>query len=185
LFRKIEDEEIEKQIEKLKGPSPTLPNGEGDLNSGNSNKVQSAVKSVGTPAGKDSGSSQKDTAKIEVVPPGEDLGGAKPEIVYDDFAKLDLRVGTITSAEKVQKADKLLKLSVDLGTEVRTIVSGIALHFSPEQIVGKQVVVVANLAARKMRGIESQGMILMAENGDGKLHFISPGNIINPGSPVT
>ncbi|HMP85863.1 MAG TPA: methionine--tRNA ligase subunit beta, partial [Lacibacter sp.] len=110
---------------------------------------------------------------------------AKAEIVYDDFAKLDLRVGTITAAEKVEKADKLLKLSVDMGTETRTIVSGIALHFAPEAIVGKQVVVVANLAPRKMRGIESQGMILMAEDAAGALHFVRPETIVNPGAAVS
>src|SRR5690606_39196928 len=99
----------------------------------------------------------------------------KPEIVFDDFAKIDLRVGTIVNAQKVPKADKLLQLEVDMGSEKRTIVSGIALHFQPEEIVGKQVVVVANLAPRKMRGIESQGMILMAEDKDGKLVFLSPG----------
>jgi methionyl-tRNA synthetase len=109
----------------------------------------------------------------------------KAEILYDDFAKLDLKAGTILSAEKVEKADKLLKLEIDLGFEKRTIVSGIALHFKPEEIVGKQVVVVANLTPRKMRGIESNGMILMAEDSEGKLHFVSPEDKINPGSPVT
>jgi methionyl-tRNA synthetase len=109
----------------------------------------------------------------------------KPEIVFDDFAKIDLKVGTIVSAEKVEKADKLLKLQVDLGFETRTIVSGIALHFNPEDIVGKQVTVVTNLAPRKMRGIESNGMILMAEDANGKLHFINPEEKINPGSGVS
>ncbi len=109
----------------------------------------------------------------------------KPEIVYDDFGKLDLRVGTIVNAEKVEKADKLLKLEVDLGFEKRTVVSGIALHFKPEDILGKQVVVVVNLAPRKMRGIESKGMILMAEDHLGKLHFIQPENIVNPGAGVS
>lgn len=109
----------------------------------------------------------------------------KPMIEFDDFAKLDLKVGTILSAEKVEKADKLLKLTVDLGVEQRTIVSGIALHFNPEDIVGKQVVIVANLAPRKMRGIESQGMVLMAEDATGKLHFINPDEVINPGSGVS
>jgi methionyl-tRNA synthetase len=108
----------------------------------------------------------------------------KPEIVFDDFAKIDLKVGTIVSAEKVEKADKLLKLQVDLGFETRTIVSGIAMHFKPEEIVGKQVTVVVNLAPRKMRGIESNGMILMAEDANGKLHFINPEDKINAGSPV-
>lgn len=109
----------------------------------------------------------------------------KPEIVYDDFAKLDLRVGKVLHAEKVEKADKLLKLEVDLGYEKRTVVSGIAMHYTPEQIIGKQVVVVANLAPRKMRGIESRGMILMAEDASGKLHFINPEEEPNPGSTVS
>ncbi len=109
----------------------------------------------------------------------------KAVIQYDDFAKLDLRVGTIISAEKVEKADKLLKLSVDMGNEVRTIVSGIALHFDPAAITGRQVVVVANLAPRKMRGIESNGMILMAEDPAGKLHFVAPDETIAAGSGVS
>ncbi|HYC27846.1 MAG TPA: methionine--tRNA ligase subunit beta, partial [Chitinophagaceae bacterium] len=108
----------------------------------------------------------------------------KPTIQYDDFRKLDLRVGTIKSAEKVEKADKLLKLQVSLGNEERTIVSGIAAHFKPDDIVGKQVVVVANLAPRKMRGIESNGMILMAEDA-GKLKFINPDEATADGSGVS
>jgi methionyl-tRNA synthetase len=114
--------------------------------------------------------------------------GAEPlkaEIQYDDFAKLDLRVGTIVAAEKVPKADKLLKLDVDLGFEKRIIVSGIAQHFSPGEIVNKQVVIVANLAPRKMRGIESNGMILMAEDKDGKLKFINPDETTANGSGVS
>ena len=91
----------------------------------------------------------------------------------------------LSTAEKVEKADKLLKLEVDLGFEKRTIVSGIALHFKPEEIIGKQVVVVANLAPRKMRGIESNGMILMAEDKGGKLYFVSPEDTIDSGAPVT
>ncbi len=116
---------------------------------------------------------------------GRGLEGAKSTIQYDDFAKLDLRAGTILTAEKVEKADKLLKLEIDLGSEKRIIVSGIALHFKPEEIKGKQVVVVANLAPRKMRGIESNGMILMAEDKEGKLYFISPDKKINEGSVVS
>ncbi|MBI3883596.1 MAG: methionine--tRNA ligase subunit beta, partial [Sphingobacteriales bacterium] len=115
----------------------------------------------------------------------EEVKEKKAEIQFDDFTKIDLKVATILSAEKVEKADKLLKLEVDLGFEKRTIVSGIALHFQPEEIVGKQVVVVANLAPRKMRGIESNGMILMAEDASGKLHFVSPANIIEAGSGVS
>jgi methionyl-tRNA synthetase len=109
----------------------------------------------------------------------------KPEIVYDDFSKLDLRVGTILNAEKVEKTDKLLKLIIDLGIEHRVIVSGIAQHFKPEELLGRQVVVVANLAPRKMRGIESNGMILMAEDPDGRLHFVQPGEKIAAGSGVS
>lgn len=109
---------------------------------------------------------------------------AKAEITYDDFTKLDLRTGKILQAEKVEKADKLLKLQVDLGFEIRTIVSGIAEHFTPEELPGKQVVVVANLAPRKIRGIESKGMILLAENEQGKLVFVSPEKEIAPGSVV-
>jgi len=109
----------------------------------------------------------------------------KSEIQYDDFAKLDLRVGKILSAEKVEKADKLLKLTVDLGFEHRTIVSGIAEHFKPEDIIGKQVTVVANLAPRKLRGIESKGMILMAENKEGKLQLVNPDADFETGAKVS
>ncbi len=119
--------------------------------------------------------------KEETAAPAE----AKPQIQFDDFARIDLKVGTIIHAEKVEKADKLLKLTVDLGFETRTIVSGIALHFKPEDITGKQVTVVVNLAPRKMRGIESNGMILMAEDKEGKLHFIKPEEVIQPGSGVS
>ena len=109
----------------------------------------------------------------------------KAEIQFDDFAKIDLRTGIILSAQKVPKADKLLQLEIDLGFEKRTILSGIALYFEPDVIIGKQVVVVANLAPRKMRGIESNGMILMAEDEQGKLHFVQPENIISIGSKVS
>ncbi len=108
----------------------------------------------------------------------------KAQIEFDDFAKVELRTGTIIAAEKVAKADKLLQLTVDLGFEQRTIVSGIALHYKPEEIVGQQVTVVVNLAPRKMRGIESAGMILMAEDGDGKLVFVAPQQAVNTGSEV-
>ena len=153
LFRKIEDEEISFQIEKLK--------------SGLTNAVSPAQITI---------DNKKEEIKMDPVKPG---------IVFDDFSKIDLKVGTILSAEKVEKADKLLKLEIDLGFETRTIVSGIALHFKPEEIINKQVVVVANLAPRKMKGIESNGMILMAEDKEGKLHFVSPENVTDPGASVT
>ncbi len=120
-------------------------------------------------------------AETEVTGPNS----LKPEIVFDDFAKIDLRVGTIIEAKKVEKADKLLELLVDLGFEQRTILSGIAMHFNPEEIVGKQVTIVANLAPRKMRGIESKGMILMAEDAAGKLYFVSPSEAIAAGCSIS
>lgn len=98
----------------------------------------------------------------------------KADISYDDFSKLDIRIGTILEAEKMPKADKLLALKVDTGTGVRTIVSGIAQSFSPQEIIGKKVLVLANLAPRKLRGVESQGMILMTQNSQGKLVFVNP-----------
>jgi methionyl-tRNA synthetase len=129
----------------------------------------------------------KKTEAASAAPATEAAAPAAPpkaEIQYDDFAKLDLRVGTIVAAEKVAKADKLLKLLVDIGTEKRTVVSGIAMHFKPEEIVGRQVTLVANLAPRKMKGIESQGMILMAED-NGKLVFVNPAETVTPGSGVS
>ena len=109
----------------------------------------------------------------------------KPEIVYDDFAKLDIRIGTVLSAEKMEKSNKLLKLLVDTGIDKRTILSGIALHFTPEEMIGKQVTLIVNLAPRKMMGIESQGMILMAEDNHGKLKLLQPHEVINPGAQVS
>ena len=110
----------------------------------------------------------------------------KPTTTFDDFVKLDLRVGTIVEAEKMPKANKLLVLKVDTGLDVRTIVSGIAEHFSPEEIIGKRVTVLINLAPRALRGVESEGMILMTNNAEGKLVFVNPdadgvgnGTIIN------
>ena len=141
LFRKIEDAEVQYQVNKLK-----------------KGLKQSAI-----------GNQQSATVESNL-----EFETLKSEIVYDEFAKSDLRIGTIITAEKVEKADKLLKLQVDLGFETRTIVSGIAQHFTPESLINKQVIVVANLAPRKMRGIESQGMILTAEQPDGKLVLVNP-----------
>ena len=106
-------------------------------------------------------------AETEVAP-------QKELISYDDFAKMDIRIGTILEAEKMPKADKLLVLKVDTGIDKRTIVSGIAQSFTPEEIIGKKVTVLVNLAPRKLRGVESQGMILMVENSEGKYTFINP-----------
>jgi methionyl-tRNA synthetase len=160
LFRKIEDAEIAAQIDKLKA---------GLVKANAPNQKQEA------------GTASPDPTPQISIPMAT---GIKPQVQYDDFAKLDLKVGTITAAEKVEKADKLLKLEVDLGFEKRTIVSGIALHFQASAIIGRQVVIVANLAPRKMRGIESNGMILMAEDGDGKLKFVNPDEATANGSSV-
>ncbi len=171
LFRKIEDSEISYQLEKLKKASDAAA----------AKKDDSSQATVDSQEKKAEGSQLTADSKSHAT----DEPINKATIQYDDFAKLDLRVGKIVSAEKVEKADKLLKLQIDLGFEVRTVVSGIAMHFKPEDIVGKQVVVVANLAPRKMRGIESNGMILMAEDNNGKLHFVNPEEAINAGAGVS
>ena len=143
LFSKIEDKEIEAQVEKL---AATRVANEQE------NKVTEP---------------QKET------------------IEFEDFTKLDIRVGTILEAEKVAKTKKLLKLKVDVGIDTRTIVSGIAESFSPEEIIGLQVSVLVNLAPRKIRGVESQGMILMTDTPDGKLAFVAPEKIVKNGQAVS
>lgn len=110
-------------------------------------------------------------SKLEPI---ADFEPQKENITFDEFSKLDIRVGEILEAEKVPKADKLLKLLVDTGLDKRIVVSGIAEHYKPEDIIGKKVSILMNLAPRKIRGVESQGMILMAENAEGKLSFVSP-----------
>ena len=136
LFSKIEDEQIQQQLDKLEAAKA-------------SNKIE------------------KTTEKPKLMP-------QKETITFDDFSKLDMRVGTIIEAEKMPKADKLLILKVDTGLDVRTVVSGIAESFTPEEVIGKQVTILINLAPRKLRGVESQGMILMTETADGKLAFVNP-----------
>lgn len=108
----------------------------------------------------------------------------KNEITFDDFTKIDLRTATILEAEKVEKADKLLKLKVDTGVDVRTVVSGIAESFTPEEVVGKQVMILLNLAPRKIRGIESQGMLLLTTKPDGKLSFVTPDETVENGVEI-
>jgi len=108
----------------------------------------------------------------------------KEEASFDDFTKMDIRVGTILEAEKIKKADKLLKLLVDTGLDKRTIVSGIAKYYTPKEVIGKKVTVLLNLAPRKIRGVESQGMILMAENDKGELCFVVPEKEFHPGADI-
>ncbi len=137
LFAKIEDDEIQKQLDKLQATKTA-------------NEIENKV--------------------MEPV---------KETISFEDFTKLDIRIGTILSAEKIAKTKKLLKLQVDLGFEIRTIVSGIAESFTAEEVIGKKVSVLINLAPRKIRGVESNGMILMTENTSGKLSFVAPDSVKN------
>ena len=142
LFEKIEDEVIQRQIDKL-----------------------AAIKEANL------------AAEVKAEP-------QKDECTFDDFQKMDIRVSTIVAAEKVAKTKKLLKLTVDTGIDTRTIVSGIAEHFTPEELVGKQVLVLVNLAPRELKGILSQGMILMAEDATGKLRLVQPSEPVKAGSMV-
>ncbi|MEM7514314.1 MAG: methionine--tRNA ligase subunit beta, partial [Bacteroidota bacterium] len=119
----------------------------------------------------------KEEAAVNVAP-------AKEEITFEDFQKMDIRIGTILEAEKVPKTKKLLKFKVDTGLDVRTIVSGVAEFFKPEEMVGKQVPVLVNLKPRTIRGVESQGMLLFAEDSEGILHLVSPDTEPNAGSSV-
>ncbi|MDO9136207.1 MAG: methionine--tRNA ligase subunit beta, partial [Lutibacter sp.] len=134
LFAKIEDEEIQAQLDRLEATKLT------------------------------------NEAENKITEP------QKPTIEFDDFTKLDIRVGTIVEAIKVPKTKKLLQLKVDVGIDVRTIVSGIAESFNPEDIIGQKVTVLVNLAPRNLKGIDSMGMILMTNTPDGKLAFIEPEN---------
>jgi len=141
LFEKIEDEQIQLQLDKL-----------------NKTKEENEEPAVAAPQ--------------------------KEEITFDDFTRMDLRTGTILEAEKVPKTKKLIKMLVDLGFEKRIIVSGIAEYFEPEVLPGKKVSVLVNLAPRKIKGIESEGMILLSENQDGSLHFVEPSEVAENGSEI-
>lgn len=118
------------------------------------------------------------------IPTQPNVKPIKPMINFEDFTKLDLRIAHVESCKKVEKADKLLQLELNIGGETRTVLSGIADHFSPEEVEGRDVLYLANLAPRKIRGVESQGMVLLAENEEGKLQFVKPDGAIEPGSTV-
>jgi methionyl-tRNA synthetase len=117
-------------------------------------------------------------AAVAVTAPGKD------PVTFDEFSKIDIRTATILEAEKVPKTTKLLKLKIDTGLDVRTIVSGIAEHYRPDDIIGKQISIIANLEPRKIKGIESKGMILMAEDKDGRLVMVAPGEKVSNGSMI-
>jgi methionyl-tRNA synthetase len=121
---------------------------------------------------------QANEAENKVVTPQKD------SISYEDFMKMDIRVSTVLAAEVVPKTQKLLKLEIDTGIDKRIIVSGIAEYFKPEEVVGRQVSVLVNLEPRRIRGIDSHGMILMAQDADGKLRFVQPNDEVNNGSEV-
>jgi methionyl-tRNA synthetase len=110
---------------------------------------------------------------------------AKAEVGFEEFTRMDIRVATIVAAEAVPKTKKLLKLTLETGLDKRTVVSGIAEHYKPEEIIGRQVCLLANLAPRDIKGITSQGMILMAEDRDGSLSFINPEKVIINGGTVS
>lgn len=143
LFQKIEDTEIDRQLEKLAASKKAIE-----------------------------------------MAAGRNINPQKDNISFDDFSKMDIRVGTILEAEKLPKTKKLLRLKIDTGLDQRTVVSGIAEHFNPEEIIGRQVTMLVNLEPRNIKGIESQGMILMAEDADGKLVFVGPDKKIGNGSEV-
>ena len=144
LFEKIEDETIQKQLDKLQ-----------------------ATKEANLAAEK-----------------AQNVEAQKDNVSFDDFQKMDIRVSTILTAEKVAKTKKLLKLTVDTGIDQREIVSGIAEHFTPEELVGKQVLVLVNLEPRELKGTLSRGMILMAEDASGKLRLLQPNEAVNNGAIV-
>ena len=141
LFRKIEDAEIQAQVDKLH-------------------------------------KTKEESSKTASVTP------QKEEVTFDDFGKMDIRVGTILEAEKVANTTKLMKLKIDTGIDQRTVVSGIAEYYKPDEVIGKQVCILVNLKPRPLKGIESKGMILMAQQSDGKLVFVSPTIITNNGAEV-
>ena len=108
----------------------------------------------------------------------------KEECSFEDFEKMDIRTATVLEAERVPKTDKLLKLTIDTGIDRRVIVSGIAEYYSPEEMAGKQICILANLKPRVIKGIESKGMILMAKQGDGKMRFVTPQEPLTNGSQI-
>ncbi len=144
LFRKIEDSEVQAQLDKLE-----------------------AIKKA-----------REEAAAAAKVEP------QKPQVTFEQFEAMDIRTATVLAAERVPKTDKLLKLTIDTGIDERTIVSGIAQYYSPEDMVGKQICILANLAPRTIRGIESKGMILMAKQGDGKMRFVTPQEIVTNGAQI-
>ena len=151
LFAKIEDAEIQPQIDRLTAKLAAM---------------------------------EKAAAEAAAAEAAAKMEPQKPECSFEDFERMDIRTATVIEAERVPKTDKLLKLTIDTGIDKRTIVSGIAEYYSPEDMLGKQICILANLAPRKIRGIESKGMILMARQGDGKMRFITPQEVLANGAQI-
>lgn len=168
LFAKIEDEAIEAQIAKLNATKVA-----------NEAAVALAEVAAGSAAGQTGGANDSvEGEQSPVVLP------QREECTFDDFMKMDIRTATVLEAVKVPKTDKLLQLTIDTGIDTRTIVSGIAEYYTPEEMVGKQICILANLAPRKIKGIESKGMILMAKEEGGKMRFVTPQQVLTNGAQV-
>jgi methionyl-tRNA synthetase len=166
LFAKIEDAEMEAQIQKLA-------------------ESKKAIASTGSATATGSATVTGSVNTTSSATATETIEPSKPETSFEDFSKMDIRTGTILEAERVPKTDKLLKLKIDTGIDQRTVVSGIAEYYKPEDIIGQQVSILVNLAPRNIKGIESRGMILMASNSKGELSFINASKTnFNNGSEI-
>ena len=159
LYRNVEDADIEKQMARLSKSKSGSATTEVKASSSGAEAKPASEKAWPTPL--------------------------KSEIVFDDFSKLDIRIGKVVAAERMEKSNKLLKLTINSGVDTRTILSGIAQHYTPEEMMGRNVTFIANLAPRKMMGMMSQGMILMAEDNEGKLRLVLPDKDVEPGSTVS
>ena len=161
LFAKIEDDAIQAQIDKL-----------------NATKAANEAKAAEEAAKEAAANAPEEEAAANAPLP------QKEECTFDDFMKMDIRTATVLEAVKVPKTDKLLQLTIDTGIDTRTIVSGIAEFYTPEVMVGKQICILANLAPRKIKGIESKGMILMAKDESGRMRFVTPAEAVDNGATI-
>jgi len=206
LFPKIEESQIRPEVERLRAISEALkaaadpqtrgaavqPGDPAPAQGQAPAQVQATAPSVvpaaaGTvnPAGTPPGTPAPAQARPQAAAPAAPAGGVeKPRITYDEFAKIDLRVARVVKAEKVEKADKLLRLELDLGGETRQIVAGVAKHYTPEEMTGRTIIIVANLQPAVIRGIESNGMLLAAEDAQGRMAILTPQGEIDSGAKV-
>ena len=164
LFAKIEDDAIDAQLARLEANRKER-------------EAQEAASGAGANGSTEAGDGGTDGAGNAAAP-------LKEECTFEEFAKMDIRTATVLEAERVPKTDKLLKLTIDTGLDTRVIVSGIAEHYAPEDMVGRQICILANLKPRTIRGIESRGMILMARQADGKMRFVTPHEAVANGADI-